>query len=895
MLSKHRGLLILILMLGSWAAGALPAAAQDTTAVPGDTAAVAAPYGRENQLDLNRASLDELKSLPIPERVAESIYRFRTYRAYFESLYDLLEVEGMTPELLDRIRPMVLITPSFELQEEEMREEEQRAQERYYVVQRFLSEEGASEGLVDEYIDRLKFPVDINRLSYYDLVSFQNVSPVDAVAVIHERSQSGKIENQRQLRSSDGLTYWGYRNLRDFIRYDEPSGENKRVTGYYQFRIYNTPYLLDNADVLNENIVGSTSSLSAQQKLNFRDYDLNTWGGRLGINRGAKPYLTNKLFLRYGSNWRGGAITHRNMGETHWDETSKYFVELQDLRPVATPFGRFQLHRAVLGNYNATFGQGLVMDATDFYMPRQTGYGYSQRSIGVHGDLSRSDEYTLKGGALEASLGRVRGTFLYSKDKKDAILNPDHSFNSYFASVPRLSNDVLQQVKEDIASGMFAGLGDTSAFQPMRDVMEERVTGENLKFEFRPGTYVGLTGLQMKYHNLAFDTPGADRWNPDPLTIVIDQGRLEDRDSEIGARYNSEDLGNYRRIWGADAQTVFSNVSLAAEYGKLETSDDPSAAKRVLSAGPEAFVANAYVQYENFNVMALYRDYDLGYDDPYDRAFSENSKYQQTIIDGNPFRLNNPYWSDLAVDNPQPKAERGYYLSTRYQFTRLFTVTGLEYDSYTRKSDGADEQRLTLRAEYRPVFPMRFRVRHRISNRHYQRPDDIRGFDSWDTRLELRVALSNYDEVNFLYSTSNVKFADRGRLSAPPNGGDTGSNEVGNAGIPAKALQASLTHNFGDFLTATVSSEIYNGFLYNFEDNEFIVVDGRGFRNWFMVRSRLSEALSWRFKWTTDHQLAKSYVDIRNFGVNAAGDPDPNATNARLDTASYRFQLDYTF
>ena len=76
-------------------------------------------------------------------------------------------------------------------------------------------------------------------------------------------------------------------------------------------------------------------------------------------------------------------------------------------------------------------------------------------------------------------------------------------------------------------------------------------------------------------------------------------------------------------------------------------------------------------------------------------------------------------------------------------------------------------------------------------------------------------------------------------------------------------------------------------------DTLAVVVDGVGYRNWFLLRSRLSPNLSWRFKWTTDHQLARTYVVIRNFG--ALTGPEPDATNARGDHTAYRFQLDYSF
>ena len=111
-------------------------------------------------------------------------------------------------------------------------------------------------------------------------------------------------------------------------------------------------------------------------------------------------------------------------------------------------------------------------------------------------------------------------------------------------------------------------------------------------------------------------------------------------------------------------------------------------------------------------------------------------------------------------------------------------------------------------------------------------------------------------------------------------------------GSPSRAVQGVLTHNFSPWLSVTVSSEIYDGFLYNYEDNEFVVVDGKGFRNWFLLRSRLSNRLSWRLKWTSDHALARTFVDIRYFGNLVA--PTPDAVNAGGSRSSFRIQLDYS-
>ena len=46
----------------------------------------------EGQLDLNQATLEEIKSLPISEALAESIHDYRTYSSYFGGLFQLMGV-----------------------------------------------------------------------------------------------------------------------------------------------------------------------------------------------------------------------------------------------------------------------------------------------------------------------------------------------------------------------------------------------------------------------------------------------------------------------------------------------------------------------------------------------------------------------------------------------------------------------------------------------------------------------------------------------------------------------------------------------------------------------------------------------------------------------------------
>jgi DNA uptake protein ComE-like DNA-binding protein len=805
---------------------------------------------RAARIDLNRATLEEIQRLPIPPEVARSIYNHRTYAGYFASIYDVADVEGVTPEILALLRPLVVTMPPPSKDEIF-----QRYDASFRQVQQFLSEEGAREEVADEYLDMLREPRDINHMDLFDLQSFQNVSPVDAVAILKARQQAGRIENARQLRSSEGLSYWGFRNLRDYVVYSEPAAREE-LHGDAQIVAFDTPYLLDEKDLLLEPIP------PARNPADFADG--TGWGIR-GLDS-PNPAVITKLRLRLGNDWKGGLLTHRAVGEEHLAETIKGFASWEN--PRNEPI---QLDEVVLGNYRIALGQGLVMDNTDYFLPRKTGYGFNVRPRGLLGDLSRSYEFALRGAATQARVGPLRVLGFWSQDRKDGLVNPDSTINKYVVMTPRFESHELAAMTTE--SGTF-GL--------RRDAFRETIYGGNLKAELWTGTYVGVSGWEARYDQ---------RWNPrvESLVLGANLNLLDTRDSELFQDYDSRALGRFRRVLGADFQTVYQNLALQGEYAKLDANTQ-NGLDGLLGAAPEAWIVNAYVQYENLNVLAIYRDYDVGFDNPYARAFSNDARYEQTLL-GDPFRLQSPLLSWLPLNTPQMKPERGLFLSMRYRVTRNFTITGLEFDDWTRVADGQDQRRYTARFEYSPIFPLRFRLRQRFSSRSEFGAEDVRKFRGWDTRLEMQVRLSEYDELRLLYSTTKTEFAPRPRLAGTPELGE--GNTLGQSGSPSQALQAALTHNINDRLAFVVSTQLYDGFLYNFEDNEFTVLDDTGFRNWFLVRSRVSDSILLRAKFTHDRPLSRRNVDLREFnnefGYLFEGD------DTRAQRSSFRVQLDYTF
>ncbi len=804
------------------------------------------------RVDLNRATLEEILELPVTEELGRAIHRHRTFVKYFDSFFDLSEVDGMTPQVLKTLRPLVSTLPPPAASQAM-----QRYDASFRQVQQFLSREGASEGLADEYLDLLRDPQDVNQLSLYDLQGYQNVSPVDAVAIINARDQSGGIEGTRQLRGSDGLSYWGYRNLRDYVNYGEDDADTEEeLHGDLQILSFNTKNRGgDDSDS------GGDLALTGNAAAVLGDFtDLRSVRNFI---EDPNPAFLSKLRLRFGPQWKGGIMSYRDVGEQDFDETVKGFAAWRGERK------RYGLDRVVVGNFRIALGQGLIMDNTDFYLPRKSGFGFNKRPSGVQGDLSRTRQYALRGVAVEGTAGRFHGLAFLSDDKKDGIFNADGTINRYI-SIPRFEQSLVEN----------AGPNFTGTIRP--DGIEETIIGGNLKFEIIPGTFVGVTGYEARYNELI---------RPETDLLFEDPGLLQARDSEIFSDYDSTELGKFRRVVGAEFQTVVENFAVQGEYAKLDSNPDESGLSGLFSKAPEAWVVNAYAQYSDLTILGLYRNYDLGFDNPYARPYSEDSRYEQTLA-GDPFRMNNPFLSYLEFDTPQHKPEKGFAFSTRYRVNRKLTITGFEFDQWTRVADGQDLRRFTFRAEYAPLFPLRFRVRHRFSSRSEQGIEDVRGFKGWDTRIEARVRLSGFDELRLGYSTTNTEFAPRPRLSrgAEPNS----TNSLAQVGSPGRAISGALTHNVNDRFQVQLVTLMYQGFYWNFEDTEFVLLDGTGFRNWISVRSRLSDNLSLRFKLTND-QLKTGFIQARDLDNQPVDPARGEGDNVRDNLTAFRVQMDYTF
>ncbi len=793
---------------------------------------VETPYTPDNPLDINHASYEEIARLPIPRELAERIYQRIEYQGPLRHIYQLTQIEGMTPELFRRLKPLIRVEPYAPKTEREA-----RIEQLYYKLDRWEGNEGISQALIDAWIEQALEPADINTITYDQLLNLQGVSPVDAAAIIHYRNRVGRISSLRDLRAVPHLSYFGYRNVRDFVTFEMPRA-TRRFHGHLLVRIHNTPFFTEEAE--------ATAIIPAESIENNYPDVYTRFMGSWGRNFKVGFSFWHALYEPF---------LYQDLGFGRIPRPKFYLgIENQQLGPI-------EVRKLYLGNYVLAFGQGVVMENTDFFQPRKTGFGFRKRFLGLSGDNSRTRQYKLSGVATELRLHRAHLFLFGSFDSRDAVLN---------------RNPVLLDGRIHYPVNQFIVLDQRFRYAPgdafrerlglsWRDAVKELLYGFHFAFDLFPTTQVGITYYESAYDRLL-------RPDIDDIVDPRNANRLRPADGEIMAAYGGafsdsrnpfwKGARSFRRVYGVNVQSVLQNVAFQMEYAEL----DKSTSFSLLGKNPRALVAAAYLQYNSFYLLGLFRDYSVGFDNPYQRSFSNYRRYKRTLFERY-FYLQSPLYGQLYTNNPQPQAEKGWYIYSRYQVNRKIVLT-VEYDNWWRKADDAAQFRLVGTLNFRPIFPITISLRQKYQGREKQNSRSIDYFENYEFRGTLRARLSRFDELGFIYSSSVTRFRPRPRLYYPlfPGREYQAANAAGNMASPGEALGGFFTHNFNRRLKVKGFLGYYKGFFWNFEDTQFLVMDSyRGaLRMWVSIYSRLSPQLSVRLKITRDYPYPITYFHARS-------------------------------
>lgn len=751
------------------------------------------PYAPEDQLEVNRATLAEILTLPLEPEDARALYEWRRRHGPFESIYDIRRIDEIDAFEFERIKPLLYVSlPDVDAEVVQRIEEVQR---------RLAREETPAAAAIDEWEDLVVDPLNINEATVDDLVMLDDVSLVDASAVVTHRVRRGRIEDVRALRRNvRGLTYYGYTKMRDFVRFD-PRPESFDFHGLYRIMIDHNSALDVGEDDENLDLLGSqleaaiaglepgtedeTTTADLLRDAGWTDGEISRLRADLGRDLAsvrsipAEPRILQKVRARWGRRIKLGFVTERDPGE-RTDDLVKGYVGLYDMGPI---------DRLILGNYRLTLGQSLVID-NDEPGGYSSPFRRTDRIAGLFGDATSSEEFVFRGAAVQATAGRVHPLLFYSRDRKDAILNRDGTANTLIARWPRPEST--------------------------RDRLLERTYGGSLRLDLGGlgplpyGTYIAANGYRAQYD------PGI---RPDPTTLDIPG----DADSLRDPNYLEAFSGDERTVYGGDFRTLFGNVSLEGEYGMLD-------------GGGDAVVVKARAQYEYLYLLGLYRRYDVDFDNPYARPFFEQYKYDDTMIERD-YRLLNPLYAALQ-EYPAPKAEEGVYLETRYQLTRKLIITRAYIDLWRNVAWGLPNLRMQGELEYRPIWPLRFRLKQKWQRK--SRPDDVVATTSHTSETSLR-AFALLGERDFL--GLELRY---GRVRLTPTlryGGDM----MMDGGF----LSGYWDHHFSPALSVQsgIAAWETNGMSqWIFEDRGIDFLYGRGMKYYVTILDQLSPGVSLRMK-----------------------------------------------
>lgn len=728
----------------------------------------------DNQLDINRASRAEIGQLPVDSLTADRIYEFLQLYGRFNSIYDLLKVPGITPEKLDELKPVIYIRP---------RSWEERATENVQRIQRRLAaEDSPGRAVVEEWQDLLLDPLNINRATVDELLLLENVSLVDAVAVVKFIQQGGRITSRRDLASQvPGLSTYGYRGMRNYVTFQDRA-DTARVriwSGNYRLKYESGQdwEVLTSAEEFTAALNSLVQDSARFREAGFTESELAFYRERLTQelefrkNMGNTGIMRHRLRARIGEQIRAGGLVEQSLYEKPGFSGVRGCVTVDKIGPV---------RRLLIGDYRLTLGQGLLID-NNFELMART----HKRTAGLFADLTENAGFGLRGAAVDLKLNRFGLLGFFSLAKRDGILNPDSTVNWYILSTPRYPTFKNLFAQTDAGASWSADLSQLG-FLPL-------------------GTRLGVNGL---FSRTSRSLQPAARYLELP-------GDAEIIDDPNWARL---DTGRTRMFYSADFRTVINNFALEGEVAHQHR-------------GGSAYLLKGYLQHDLLNLTVLYRHYDVSYVNPYNRGFCEELRFEDTPLE-KPYRLIDPAYAALQ-NFPMPKAEQGFFAEMRYQISRQITFTRAYLDVWRNLAYGADNFRFQAEMEYRPVFPLRLRFRQKVQLK--ERPRLVLGTGSLSLESSLRalVSLSNWD-----YLTGELRYS-KTRLTPTLKYDDRAS-------IDGDFVLVQWEHNFSDDFQGELGIAGWRSggmSSWMFEDNGIDFVDGDGCKWYLALTNRLTDNL----------------------------------------------------
>ncbi len=598
-------------------------------------------------ISLNNANLQELKRI-FPPDIADSVYKYRQLRGEFESIYELRMVPGVTDEIFSKVVDSLVLNSPEEMDTVDLGG---RISD---VILQSVREETPSDLSREYWIFLGGNPINPNRASVYDLMNIYGVTFKDALAVIRWREIT-KINSLRDLRSAPSLSYFAYRNLRNFVTFREK---------FEPFRGFISFYILSNNHPYDpSSFFASSINQLSDTGISSRNRDLLRQGGWSDssinkiLERLRGEYNDVKVEPRLGYNVRGVFRLYErfDFGFYRWENYSiynKFFFGYNS-----------QNLRIILGDYRFSFGNGLIFESSE-----NLGDRVYEKVIGLLPDVVYGNTFKLRGIGIWGNFSNLSPFFIYSKDKKDGVVDTAGNPLFYY------SNEFVPKI--------YSG------------VIGERIVGGGFNYISTLGF-----GFGAMYFRIDYDKPFSGDWGSLAIpyySYTFNNGWLYDPSFKI-------DTSKSQRYAGFTYMGVLGDLEIRGDIAGSLDNRKPS----------YLFIARWNIGSKTVDVV--YRNYSVYYSNPYSRPFKEDNRFERTDFRYS-YRVLDPLATNLA-DLPLPKPEEGIFVQIRDRLLQNILLPRVYLDYWNDKTDGQANVRLHAEVEWRILWSFRVRVWRRYMDR----------------------------------------------------------------------------------------------------------------------------------------------------------------------------------
>ncbi len=403
--------------------------------------------------------------------------------------------------------------------------------------------------------------LNINTATADQLESLRIFTPLQVQAIIDYREKYGPFYSLYELFYVDGLDRETVEMAMPFLTTTSKKEENKPLKLKSVLRYGHNQMFLRSQRVLETRkgyLPASDSLLEANPNARY-----------LG-----SPY---KLYYRYKFYYRNnvfaGITAEKDEGEQFFRGTEKYGFDYYSAHLFLQNLGKVK--KLAIGDYNAEFGQGLVMWTGFSFGKSPFVLNTMKTATGLKKYSSVNENNFLRGAGITYDFGSVDVTAFASYKRIDAnVVGTDTSDNDYeIAEVSSLQNTGYHRTYNELAN---------------KNVLPLTVLGGNITYSAPKHLKVGLTAVNYKF--------GADVNRKDVLYNTY--------------KFRGKELTNI----GADYQYSMHNIYFFGEVAKSSNN------------GFAQIHGVNFALASNMNLSLVYRNYGINYQSIYTSPFAEGSK-----------------------------------------------------------------------------------------------------------------------------------------------------------------------------------------------------------------------------------------------------------------------------